>query len=55
MPYVEWYENNYLRPNPDKRHLLLSDKDDNYFINIGTDVIQKGTDEKILGVYFDNS
>ena len=22
---IEWYESNYLKPNPDKWHLLLSD------------------------------
>ena len=51
---LEWYESNYLKPNPDKWHLLLSDKGDNNFIKIVTDVISNSTDEKILGVYFDN-
>ena len=51
---IEWYESNYLKPNPDKWHLLLSDKDDNYSINIGNDLISNSTDEKILGIYFDN-
>ena len=51
---LEWYESNYLMPNPDKWYLLLGDKGDNYFIKIGTDVISNSTDEKILGVYFDN-
>ena len=27
---------------------------ENYFINIGTEVISNSTGEKILGVYFDN-
>ena len=51
---LEWYESNYLKPNPDKWHLLLSDKGDNYFILIGTEDISNSMDEKILGVYFDN-
>ena len=51
---LEWYESNYLKPNPDKWHLLLSDKGDNYSILIGTEVILNSMDEKILGVYFDN-
>ena len=51
---LEWYESNYLKPNPDKWHLLLSDKGDNYSILIGTEVISNSMDEKILGVYFDN-
>ena len=53
--YAFWSdESNYLKPNPDKWHLLLSDEGDNNFIKIGTDVISNSTDEKILGVYFDN-
>ena len=48
---LEWYESNYLKPNPDKWHLLLSDKGDNNLIKI---VISNSKDEKILGVYFDN-
>ena len=51
---IEWYESNYLKPNPDKWHLLLSDKRDDIFIKIGTEIISNSTDEKILGVYFDN-
>ena len=51
---LEWYESNYLKPNPDKLHLLLSDKGDNYSILIGTEVILNSMDEKILGVDFDH-
>ena len=51
---IEWYESYYLKPNPDKWHLLLRDKGDNYSINIGNDLISNNTDKKILGVYFDN-
>ena len=51
---LEWYESNYLKPNPDKWHLLLSGQGDNYFIKIGTEIISNSTEEKILGVYFDN-
>ena len=51
---LQWYESNYLKPNPDKWHLLLSDKGDNDFIKIGTEIIVNNTEEKILGVYFDN-
>ena len=46
---IEWDVNNYLKPNPDKWHLLLSQKGEDYFIKI-----MNSTDEKILGVYFDN-
>ena len=51
---LQWYESNFLKPNPDKWHLLLSDKGDNHFIKIGTEIIVNNTEEKILGVYFDN-
>ena len=43
---IEWYESNYLKPNPDQWHLLLSDKGDNYSINIGNDFISNSTGEK---------
>ena len=51
---IEWYESNYLKPVPDKWHLLLSKKDHNYSINIGNYLISNSTNEKILGIYFDN-
>ena len=41
-------------PNPDKWHLLLSEKREGYFIKIGNEYIYNSTDWKILGVYFDN-
>ena len=33
---MKWYETNYLKPYPDKWHLLLSDKGDDHTIEIGT-------------------
>ena len=48
-----WYKSNYVKPNPDKWHLLVSDKGDNHAIIIGTEVISNSKEEKILGVYFD--
>ena len=33
------YESNYLKPNPDIWHLLLSDKREDYFIKIGNECI----------------
>ena len=44
---IEWFESNYLKPNPDKWHLLLSEKGENYFIKN----IYNSTDEKIFGIY----
>ena len=51
---LKWYENNYLVPNPDKWHLLLSDIGDNLLICIRNKFICNSTNEKDLGVYFDN-
>ena len=61
---IEWYENNYLKPNPDKSnpdkpnpdksHLILSNTDEELTINIGNEYICVSTCEKMLGVYFDN-
>ena len=51
---INWYESNYLKPNPDKWHLLLSEMGDDFIIKIGSEEISNSTEEKILGVYFDN-
>ena len=51
---INWYESNYLKPNPGKWHLLLSEIGDEYFVNIGSKCIFNSKEEKILGVYFDN-
>ena len=34
---IEWGEMNYLKPNPDKWHLLLSHTDNNLTLNIGNE------------------
>ena len=44
---MDWYESNYLKPNPDNWHSLLSDKGDDYCIKIGTEDIFNSKDEKI--------
>ena len=49
-----WYKSNYLKPNPDKWLLLLSDKGDDHVIKIRTEVISNSKEEKIFGAYFDN-
>ena len=51
---IGWYENNYLKPNPDKWHLILSNTDEDLSIKIGNEYICHSTCEKMLGVYFDN-
>ena len=49
----EWFENNGLKGNPDKCHLLLS-KNDNFEANINENRISNTRFEKPLGVTFDN-
>ena len=48
---IDWYVSNYLKPNSDKWHLLLS-----YAVRISIDdkEISNSSYEKILGGYFDN-
>ena len=51
---IQWYRNNYLKPNPDKWHLLLSDVDNDLNILISDKHIPNSSSQKILGVTFDN-
>ena len=51
---IQWYKSNYLKPNPDKWHLLLSDVDNDLNIKISDELISNSSYEKILGVHFDN-
>ena len=49
----EWFENNGMKANPDKYHLLLS-KNKNFEANINENRISNTRFEKPLGVTFDN-
>ena len=49
----EWFENNGMKANPDKRHLLLS-KNENFEANVNENRIYNSKFEKLLGVTFDN-
>ena len=51
---LDWFIINRLKPNPDKWHLLLSDKSTDHVIKIGYKGISNNKEEKILGVYFNN-
>ena len=50
----QWYENNYLKANPHKWHLLLSQIGDELSMNIGNQIISNSDSGKLLGVTFDN-
>ena len=50
-----WYKYNYLKPNCDKYHLLLSSKDDTLSVNIDNVTVQNTCEEKkILGILLNN-
>ena len=51
---IEWYRFNYLKPNPDKCHLILSDPNPTFFVQVVDHDILNSEYEKILGVYFDS-
>ena len=51
---IQWYPNNYQKPNPDKWHLLPSDADNGLNILISDKYIPNSSSQKILGVTFDN-
>ena len=51
---IKWFDTNYLKPNPDKRRLLLSERGDDYTISVGNDCISNGINEKRLGLTFDD-
>ena len=53
IPIFEWFENNGMKANPDKCHLLLS-KNGNFEANINKNIISNTKFEKFLGVTFDN-
>ena len=51
---IEWYKYNYLKPNPDKWHFILSERGSTSFVNINGKYIFNSENEKVLEVYFDN-
>ena len=51
---ISWFENNYLKPNPEKWHLLLNHKDENLFISLENEMVYNSESQKLLGVHFDN-
>ena len=51
---IQWYKDNYLKPNPEKWHLLLSEIGDEHCVKIEQQFILNSANEKVLGVFFDN-
>ena len=44
---IKWYENNYLKLNLDKWHLILSEAGDNVKITIGNEIMSNSVCEEI--------
>ena len=51
---LEWVSNNVLKANPDKFHLILSDPNPNFSIQVDQYSISNSNNEKLLGVIIDN-
>ena len=49
-----WHNSNYLVPNPDKWHLVLSDSTPTFFVNVADQIISNSKNAKVFGVYFDS-
>ena len=45
---IEWYSSNYLTPNPDKWHLILSKSEPTHSIKVGDKCIFNSKNEKVL-------
>ena len=52
---IEWYNSNYLKPNPDKWHLILSKREPTLSVKVGDKRIFNSKNEKVLGVHFDSN
>ena len=50
----KWYEHNWLKPNSDKYHLLLSSHDENLELTINNDKVKNTSEVKVLGITLDN-
>ena len=51
---LQWFSNNAFKANPDKFHLLLSNKNLDFKININNNEIFNSENEKLLGITIDN-
>ena len=51
---IKWFQDNYLKLNTDKCHLLVSNHKECVFINAADDIIDCEISVKLLGVTIDN-
>ena len=47
---IQWFTNNFLKPNPSKWHLLLSDINNEHCISISNQNISNSETEKFVGI-----
>ena len=52
---IQWFKDNYMKLNEDKSKLLLSIKDENISLKVGTETIFDSQSEKLLGIKIDNN
>ena len=52
---IRWFQNNDLKMNEDKCHLLITNQDkDSILAHIGEEIIKNSQSEKLLGITIDN-
>ena len=51
---IKWFHNNYLKMNPDKYHLLITNRDNGVSINVDNKIIECSNSVKLLGRTIDN-
>ena len=51
---IKWFNNNYLKLNADKCHLLISNHNTDIHIKVGEEVIECSNSVKLLGVTINN-
>ena len=53
---IVWFEMNYMKPNTDKCHLLISGNKNEYMLaKLDQDIVWESNDAKLLGVTIDNN
>ena len=50
---IKWINNNHMKANPDKFHILLTDNDETLSVNVGDYKILNRGSEKLLGITID--
>ena len=56
LPAIEWFENNNMKLNQDKCHLLISGyKHENIWTQIGDEIIWENNKQKLLGLQINRS